>query len=46
MECMASTLKQTSKEVLLDAPALDPHLQKITELTEIGCSASIRRQLR
>jgi len=36
VEYVAQHLKQTSREatVLLYAPALDPHLQKITELAD------------
>jgi hypothetical protein len=35
---MAPTLKQTSKKatILLDALALDPHLQNMTELADWG----------
>jgi hypothetical protein len=36
VEYPAQALKQTSREttILLDAPALDPHLQKLTELAD------------
>jgi hypothetical protein len=36
VEYLAQALKQTSREatILLYAPALDPHLQKITELAD------------
>jgi hypothetical protein len=36
VEYMAQALKQTSREatILLYAPALDPHLQKLTELAD------------
>ena len=35
VEYLAQALKQTSREatILLYAPALDPHLQKLTELS-------------
>ena len=36
VEYLAQTLRQTSREatILLYAPALDPHLQKLTELAD------------
>jgi hypothetical protein len=36
VEYLAQALKQTSREatILLYAPALDPHLQKLTELAD------------
>lgn len=42
MEYLAQALGQTSKEatVLLYAPALDPHLQKIAGHWPTGCSVS------
>jgi hypothetical protein len=42
MECLAQALKQTSREatILLYAPARDPHLQKLSELINLWCSAS------
>ncbi|HUS75980.1 MAG TPA: hypothetical protein VMY43_08230 [Methanothrix sp.] len=38
VEYLAQALKQTSREatILLYSPALDPHLQKITELADRG----------
>jgi len=38
VEYLAQALKQTSREVtiLLYAPALDPHLQKMNELADLG----------
>jgi hypothetical protein len=38
VEYLAQALKQTSREatILLYAPALDPHLQKLTELASLG----------
>jgi hypothetical protein len=38
VEYIAQTLRQTSREatILLYAPALDPHLQKLTELANPG----------
>jgi len=38
VEYLAQALKQTSREatILLYAPALDPHLQKLTELANLG----------
>jgi hypothetical protein len=38
VEYLAQALKQTSREatILLYAPALDPHLQKLTELANPG----------
>ncbi|MFZ2471605.1 MAG: hypothetical protein WAW52_06640 [Methanothrix sp.] len=38
VEYLAQALRQTSREatILLYAPALDPHLQKLTELANLG----------
>jgi hypothetical protein len=38
VEYLARALKQTSREanIMLYAPALDPHLQKLTELANLG----------
>ena len=46
IEYLAQAMKQTSKEatILIYAPALDPHMQKMTELAD-RCSASTRRLL-
>jgi len=42
VEYLAQLLKQTSGDatVRLYAPTLEPHLQKLTELTNLWCSAS------
>jgi hypothetical protein len=38
VEYLAQALRQTSREatILLYAPARDPHLQKLTELANLG----------
>ena len=48
VEYLAQALRQTSREatVLLYAPALDPHLQKLTELANPGVLHLRRARLR